>query len=99
VNPDIVVANDDDEDDAVNEPPAGTECNTAGKDADKRSCGILESVGDAMEEKSGWWKDGEAGGDEFGTGTVTLGIGSNCELDSGKWCPVALRMRIAPTGG
>lgn len=98
MNPDIVVANDDEED-AVDEPPAGTECITVGNDADKRSCGIVVSVGDAIEEKNGCCAEGDAGGDAFGTDTVILGIGSKCEPESGKFGPVPLRRRIAPTGG
>lgn len=93
MNPDIVVAN---EDDAPDELPAGPECVRAGNDANKSNCGIVDSVGDAMEDKNGW---GEAGGDGFGTDTVNLGIGSNFKLVSGNWCPVPLRRRVAPIGG
>lgn len=96
VNPDVVVANDGDEDDAADELPACPECIRAGNDADKSSCGIVDSVGDPIEDKNGW---AEAGGDGFGTGTINLGIGSNFKFVSGKRCPVPLRRRVAPTGG
>ena len=65
---------------------------TDGKDADKSSCGRADSVGGAVDIVR-LPLVGEAGGDGFGTGTVTLG------LEYVPWCPIPLRRRVAPTGG
>lgn len=91
MNPDMLAV------DGVEELPGCTEGIIVGRDVDKRSCGIVVSVDDAMEDKNGRL-EGEAGGDAFGRGTTTLGIAWTFEPDFEKSCPVP-RRRVAPTGG